>query len=157
MRTYGKTIEPLVSLLPTNKQKLTGMNTLAYMNTERIKKIFHWIALAIFIYIFGYAGLYKVFKVPGMMEGMAEMGFGATWTLFIGLAEVLGVIGVITGLFIPPVKYISVILLLPFAIGAFTMHMGLHHPFSIYMNSLLVCILPIIILWTDDKFKLILK
>lgn len=124
---------------------------------DTIRKGIHWIALATLIYIFGYAGLYKIFEVPGMMEGMAEIGFGKTATLWIGLAETTGAIGVIAGLYYRPLKIISVLCLLPFGIGAFTVHLSYHHPFSVYLNSLLVCIMPIIILWTDEKFKLILR
>lgn len=119
--------------------------------------IIHWTALIIYISIFGYAGLQKIFNVPGMIEGMAELGFGQRWTFAIGLAEVLAVAGVIVGLFIHPVKIIMVLLLFPIAIGAFTMHMGYHHPLSAYWQALTVCILSIVILWTDDTFKIILE
>lgn len=121
------------------------------------RKGIHWIALTVLIWIFGYAGLWKIFKVPDMIEGMAEMGFDLTITYLIGLAETAGVIGVIAGLFYRPLKIISVLCLLPFGIGAFTVHLSYHHPFSVYLNSLLVCIMPIIILWTDEKFKLTLR
>lgn len=124
---------------------------------NKLRKVIHWIALAVLTYIFGYAGLYKIFGVPGMMEGMAALGFGKIWTFFIGLAEVAGVAGVIIGLFYRPVKIISLLLLFPFAVGAFTVHMAFHDPFPIYLNSLLVCIMPLVILWTDEKFKLVLK
>lgn len=124
---------------------------------QKLKKGIHWIALAIVIYIFGYAGLYKIIGVPDMMNGMADMGFGTTITFLIGLAETAGVIGLIVGLYYRPVKIISLLGLLPFAIGAFTVHMSYHHPFPVYLNSLLVCTMPLVILWTDEKFKLILK
>lgn len=124
---------------------------------DKVKKGIHWIAIATVIYIFGYAGLWKIIGVPGMMEGMAEIGFGTTPTFLIGIAEVTGVIGVIAGLFYRPVKIISLLGLLPFAIGAFTVHMSYHHPFPVYLNSLLVCIMPLIILWTDEEFRIIVK
>lgn len=124
---------------------------------NNIRKGIHWTALAILIWIFGYAGLWKIFKVPGMIDGMAEMGFGLTMTYLIGLAETAGVAGVIAGLYYRPLKIISVLCLLPLGIGAFTVHLSYHHPFSVYLNSLLVCIMPVIILWTDEKFSLVLK
>ncbi|MCW9705516.1 DoxX family protein [Fodinibius salsisoli] len=124
---------------------------------QSLRKAVHWIALAIVIYIFGYAGPYKILGVPSMMEGMASMGFGTTITFLIGLAETLGVIGIIAGLYYRPLKIISLFLLWPFAIGAFTVHMSYHHPFSVYLNSLLVCTMPLVILWTDEKFKLVLR
>lgn len=122
-----------------------------------IRKSIHWLALVVLIYIFGYAGLYKIIGVQSMMEGMAEIGFESTSTFLIGLAEVAGVLGLIAGLFYRPLKIIALLCLLPFAFGAFTVHMSYHHPFPIYLNSLLACIMPLIILWTDEKFKLILK
>lgn len=133
------------------------MNDQNKLYIQQFKKGIHWIALAVLVYIFGYAGLYKLFGVPSMIEGMQRFGFGETRTLLIGLAEVTGVIGVIIGLFYRPIKIISLLYLLPFAIGAFTMHIAFQDPFSIYLNSLLVCITPLIILWTDEKFKLVLK
>lgn len=129
-----------------NKNKLS---LIKYLRTG-----IHWIALAIVIVIFGYAGLYKVLGVSDMMNGMAEMGFGTTFTFWIGLAETAGVVGVIAGLFYRPLKVISLLALLPFAIGAFTVHMSYQHTFPIYLNSLLVCIMPIVILWTDEKFEI---
>lgn len=54
---------------------------------QKLRKVIHWIALAIVIYIFGYAGLYKIIGVPDMMNGMADMGFSTTITFLIGLAE----------------------------------------------------------------------
>jgi uncharacterized membrane protein YphA (DoxX/SURF4 family) len=73
--------------------------------------------------------------------------------VLIGPAETAGVAGVIIGLFYRPAKIISLLGLLAFAIGAFTVHMSHHHPFPVYLNSLLVCIMPLVILWTDEEFK----
>lgn len=118
-------------------------------------QIIHWISVAVFSFIFGYAGIKKLYQEETMMLGMEELGFGVTWTLVIGLAEVLGTIGVLAGIFIQPVKIISVLLLMPFAIGAFTMHMSRQDPFIAYWQSLVVCVLSIVILWTDKGFKLV--
>ena len=118
-----------------------------------IRTIVHYLALAYFSYIFGYAGLYKVIKKTSMMQSMQSLGFNETWTLVIGYAEVLGVAGLIAGLFVPHLKNASVLFLLPFAIGAFTSHMA-HHEFNHYYNSLIVCILPFVILLTDKHFRL---
>jgi uncharacterized membrane protein YphA (DoxX/SURF4 family) len=121
---------------------------------DKLKSGIHWTATATVLYIFGYAGLYKIIGVPSMMEGMADIGFGLAPTLLIGIAEVTGVIGLIVGFFYRPVKIIALIGLLPFAIGAFAIHMSYHHPFPVYLNSLLVCIMPLVILWTDEKFNI---
>ena len=120
-----------------------------------IKTIVHYAALAYFIYIFGYAGLFKVIRKKSMMASMESLGYNTFWTLVIGWAEVLGVTGLIAGLFLPHIKSISVLFLLPFAIGAFTSHMA-HREFSHYRHSLTVCILPFFILFTDETFRLVL-
>jgi hypothetical protein len=106
--------------------------------------------------IFGYAGIYKIIKVPAMMEGMQSMGFGETATLLIGWAETLGVIGLIAGIFIPALKPISAIWLWPFAIGALTTHWSYHHPFAEYMNALIVTVAPVVLLATSNHFKIII-
>lgn len=48
-----------------------------------------------FLFIFGYAALFKIFHWQEMMQGMAMFGFNTTWTTLIGYAELLGVIGLI--------------------------------------------------------------
>jgi uncharacterized membrane protein YphA (DoxX/SURF4 family) len=122
-----------------------------------IRTIVHWISFAIFLYIFGYAGLYKIIKIPGMVQGMESMGFGTRATLWIGWLETLGVLGLIAGIFVPVVKPVAVIFLWPFAIGALTTHFSHHHPASEYFNALLVCIMPVLLLATDRHFKVIIE
>lgn len=121
-----------------------------------VRVVLHWIAFGWFTYIFCYAGFFKVFKVPGMMNGMAAMGFNEGWTLAIGAAEVAGVTGLLIGMFIPPVKNVAVLWLMPFAIGALTVHISHQHTFHHLQNSLLVCIFPFIILGTDKQFSIVL-
>lgn len=118
-------------------------------------QVIHWISVTIFSFIFGYAGLKKLYQEETMMMGMEELGFGVIWTLAIGFTEVLGTIGVLVDIFVRPAKIISVLLLMPFAIGALTLHMSGQHPFSIYWQSLTVCVLSIAILWTDEEFELV--
>lgn len=91
-----------------------------------------------------------------MIEAMASIGFNETGTIFIGIAEVLGVLGILAGLFIPSIKNISVLWLMPFAIGALTVHMSYGHTISDYWESLTVCSLGVIILLSDKIFKIIL-
>lgn len=121
-----------------------------------MKTILHWISFAVLLYIFGYAGLYKIIKVPAMMQGMQSMGFGKTATLIIGWAETIGVIALILGIFIPVVKPVAAIWLWPFAIGALTTHFSYHHGLSDYCNALLVCIFPALLLATDNHFRITL-
>ncbi len=93
---------------------------------------------AYYLYVFGYASLFKVFQKQSMMQSMDSLGFNKTWTLGIGVGELLGVL-----------------LLFPFAIGAFTAHMayGEYHHFY---NSLMMCILSVVLLATDKNFKIII-
>lgn len=119
------------------------------------KTIIHWAALAYYLYVFGYASLFKVFQKQSMMQNMQALGFNKTWTVLIGIGELIGVILVVIGIFKPQFKNAGVLLLFPFAIGAFTAHMA-HHEYSHYYNALLMCILSIVLLATDKHFKLVL-
>jgi uncharacterized membrane protein YphA (DoxX/SURF4 family) len=138
------------------KLKNAMTNILHTIKSASFTTILHWSAFIVYTYIFGYAALYKVLKVPGMMNGMAAMGFNETWTIAIGIAETIGVLGLLAGIFIPQLKNVAVLWLMPFAIGAFTAHMCYQHGLSNYFNSLLVCILSLILLWTDKRFAVVL-
>ena len=122
-----------------------------------IRTIIHWISFAVYTYIFGYAGLFKIIRLPHMMQGMESMGFGEKATLWIGWLETIGVLGLIAGIFIPVVKPAAVIFLWPFAFGALTAHFSYHHPFPEYLNALLVCMMPVFLLMTDRHFKVIIE
>lgn len=117
----------------------------------------HWLSFAVFTSIFGYAAIFKIIQLPSMMSGMASMGFDKNATLIVGWIEFVGVLGLLVGIFVPPIKNAAILFLLPFAIGAFTAHMSYHHTFDHYRNSLIVCVLPLLLLYTDEKFKLVLK
>jgi hypothetical protein len=91
-----------------------------------------------------------------MMQGMEAFGFGESWTLFIGVAETLGVAGLLAGIFFPAVRNLAVLWLLPFAIGAFTMHMAHHHGPADYKESVICIVLGVLMLWTDKRFRIIL-
>ncbi|MDF2516494.1 MAG: hypothetical protein K0R59_1790 [Sphingobacterium sp.] len=120
---------------------------------ETIKSIVHWLSYAYYLYVFGYASLFKVFQKQSMMQSMDSLGFNKTWTLGIGIGELLGVIFLLIGLYKPEFKTVGILLLFPFAIGAFTAHMA-HQEYNHYYNSLLMCMLSIILLATDKNFKI---
>ena len=120
---------------------------------EHLKLFIHWGCYLYYLYVFGYASLFKVFQKESMMRSMQALGFNKTWTILIGAGELLGVILLIIGLFVPQFKNIGVIVLIPFAIGAFTAHMA-HQEYSHYYNSLLMCIFSVIILLTDKRFNI---
>ncbi|WP_437677827.1 DoxX family protein [Sorangium sp. So ce131] len=120
------------------------------------RKTVHWAALAGLALIFGQAGIEKVFASRDMVEGMAAIGFGWTWTLLIGVAEVVGVVGLAVGVLKPSIKNAAVLWLLPFGVGAFTVHMSYHHGIRDYWQSLTVCVLSAIVLWADERFRVVL-
>lgn len=90
-----------------------------------------------------------------MMQSMQSLGFNKSWTILIGIGELLGVILLVIGLFKPQFKNMGILLLFPFAVGAFTTHMA-HKEYNHFYDSLMMCILTIVLLGTDKHFKIIL-
>lgn len=122
---------------------------------ESIKTIIYWLSYAYYIYVFGYASLFKVFQKKSMLNNMESLGFNLVWTTLIGIGELIGVILIIIGLFNPPFRNMGVLMLFPFAIGAFTAHMA-HREYHHFYNALLMCILSLIILILDKDFEIML-
>lgn len=121
---------------------------------EIIKTVIYWISYAYYLYVFGYASLFKVFQKPSMMESMRSLGFNTAWTILIGVLELLGVLLLVTGLFKPQFRNIAALYLFPFAIGAFTSHMA-HQEYNHYYNSLIMCIISVVLLVLDKNFRII--
>lgn len=117
--------------------------------------IIHWICYSYYLYVFGYAALFKIFQKRSMMESMQSLGFNKTWTILIGLGELMGVLLLIVGFFKPQYKNLGILILFPFAIGAFTAHMA-HKEYKYFYEALLMCILTFVLLVTDKNFKLTL-
>ncbi|MFC7524639.1 DoxX family protein [Parapedobacter sp. GCM10030251] len=122
---------------------------------EIIKPLVHWISFAYYLYVFGYASLFKVFQKTTMMQSMQSLGFNKTWTILIGIGELIGVILIVVGIYKPPLKTVGILILFPFAIGAFTAHMA-HQEYDHFYNSLIMCILSVALLATDKNFRIIL-
>jgi uncharacterized membrane protein YphA (DoxX/SURF4 family) len=120
---------------------------------ETIKTIIYWLSYAYYLYVFGYASLFKVFQKNSMIESMQSLGFNRTWTILIGIGELIGVILILVGLYKPELRNLGILLLFPFAIGAFATHMA-HHEFQHFYNSLIMCILTIALLFLDKTFKI---
>jgi hypothetical protein len=116
-------------------------------------QILHWMVYMYYVYLFGKAGLLKVFQIPAMMKGMEAFGFGKTWTLLIGYAEVTGVVGLIVGLWIHEIRNASVIFLFLFSVGALMVHFA-HRDYSDYYEALSGCMCAIVLLATDKFFKM---
>ncbi|MGO1672261.1 MAG: DoxX family protein [Sphingobacterium sp.] len=110
-----------------------------------IKTAIHWAAFAYYLYVFGYASLFKVFQKESMMQSMQSLGFNKTWTIAIGIAELTGVVLLVAGLIKPPLKNLGILFLTPFAIGAFTTHMA-HNEYHHYYGSLAMCVLTAVLL-----------
>lgn len=122
---------------------------------ETIKTAIHCLSYTYYLYVFGYASLFKIFQKKTMMLSMQSFGFNKAWTVTIGALELFGVMLIFIGFFQPQYKNVGILFLLPFAIGAFTTHIA-HQEYNHYYNSLIVCILTVIILATDKTFKIIL-
>lgn len=90
-----------------------------------------------------------------MMESMQSLGFNKHWTLIIGAGELIGVLLIVIGIFKPDLKNLGILLLFPFAVGAFTAHMA-HQEYHHFYDSLLMCILTVVLLSTDKYFKIVL-
>ncbi len=122
---------------------------------ERVKSLIHWSSLVYYVYVFGYASLFKVFQKSSMMQSMQSLGFTKTATILIGAGELLGVALILAGLFKRRLKTLGVIYLFPFAVGAFATHMA-HQEYSHFYNSLMMCVLTVVLLFTDKHFKITL-
>lgn len=120
-----------------------------------VAQVVHWISFGYLVYAFGYASLFKVFQKQSMMENMKVFGFGKIWTLFIGYGELVGVIGLIVGIWIHQIKNLSILWLLPFAIGALMVHFS-HNDYKFFYTALYCCIACLALLVTDKHFNLTL-
>ena len=120
-----------------------------------ILEVIHWLAFCYYVYLFGYASLFKVFQKKEMMEGMEALGFNKTWTLWIGLGELIGVTALIAGLWIHQLKNAAVIYLFCFAVGALMVHFA-HKDYVDFYDALFGSIAAVVLLATDKHFKVTL-
>jgi uncharacterized membrane protein YphA (DoxX/SURF4 family) len=104
------------------------------------KTVVYWLCYAGYLYIIFPSAISKIIQRPQMMESMQSLGFNQAWTLAIGIAEALGVLIVLTGLFKPHFRTLGILVLFPFAVGAFTTQMA-HQEYHHYYKSLAMCLL----------------
>jgi uncharacterized membrane protein YphA (DoxX/SURF4 family) len=116
-------------------------------------RIFYWISFTWYIYIIGPSALKKIIQWQQMMDSMLSLGFDKTWTIGIGIFESIGVLVVLSGLLKPSLRSLGVLFLFPFAIGAFTTHMA-HNEYHHFYNSLIMCVLSVILLILDKRIKI---
>lgn len=117
-----------------------------------ITKIIHWSAYGYYLYLFAKASILKITQDNGMMEGMAALGFNKRWTLAIGYAELIGVVGLLAGLLIHESKNAAVLFLFPFSVGALMVHFA-HGDYNDYYDALFCTILSVVLLVTDEHFS----
>jgi uncharacterized membrane protein YphA (DoxX/SURF4 family) len=120
-----------------------------------ILQAIHWLAFCYYLYLFGYASLFKVLQKKEMMESMASLGFNKSWTLCIGFGELIGVIALLAGLWFHQVKNAAVIYLFLFAIGALMVHFA-HNDYVDFYDALFGAVTAVVLLATDKHFKLVL-
>lgn len=123
---------------------------------ETFKKAAYWLLIIYYIYVFGYASLEKVFQTKQMMDGMHFLGFNDVWIALIGYGELVGWLIVLFGLYKPEYRNLGMLLLFPFAVGAFTAHMA-HQEYSHYFNALYVTLTTPIMLYLDKNFRISIK
>lgn len=121
----------------------------------KIVSLVHWAAYAYYVYLFGYASLFKVFQIERMMEGMNDLGFNKTWTLLIGYAELIGLFALVAGLWYRPAKNAAVLWLFPFAIGALMVHFA-HNDYQYFYGAFFGCVSSVVLLVTDKHFRVVL-
>lgn len=90
-----------------------------------------------------------------MLDSMQSLGFNKIWTTLIGVGELIGVLLLTIGFFNPPYRNIGILLLFPFAIGAFAAHMA-NREYHHFHNALMMCILTVVILILDERFSIML-
>ncbi|WP_460685619.1 DoxX family protein [Niabella aquatica] len=120
------------------------------------KTIAYWLCYAGYLYIIAPSAIKKVIQHSGMMQSMQSLGFDKTWTIAIGIAETAGVLIVLAGLYKSQFRTLGVLLLFPFAIGAFTTHMA-HQEYERFYSSLIFCFLSFILLCLDKRVSVNLK
>ena len=120
---------------------------------KKIVTAVHWVSFAYLMYAFGYASLFKVFQKETMMTDMASLGFGKGWTLVIGYGELMGVVGLIAGIWRHEIKNLATLWLFPFAIGALMVHFA-HNDYQFFYTALYCSVACVAALGTDRHFRI---
>ncbi len=115
----------------------------------------HWLSFAYLAYAFGYASIFKVVQKESMMNDMAHFGFNKTWTLVIGYGELIGVVGLIGGIWRHEIKNMATLWLFPFSIGALMVHFA-HNDYEFFYTALYCSIACGVALFTEKHFKLVI-
>lgn len=113
----------------------------------------HWLSFAYVLYIFGKASILKVMRDEDMVQGMASFGFNGTWNLLIGYGELLGVLGLLAGIWRNKLKNAAALFLFPFSVGALMVHFS-HGDYWDFYDALFSACALIILLGTDNYFEI---
>ncbi|MBO0934325.1 DoxX family protein [Fibrella aquatilis] len=119
------------------------------MNTTLV--IFY-LALLVISFVYLAAGFQKISGREPMKSRMAEMNQGGVVRLLIGIAEIVGVIGI----WLPATRPLALLCLMPFSIGGLAAHIVLRHNFRERdIPAVLMIVLICVALWLDPSFSII--
>ena len=85
-----------------------------------MKKYLLHISLGLLAFIYCNAGAMKTFGAPEMVAHLNELHINTAWRVFIGITELLGVIGI----FWPRTRAVALLCLWPYAIGGLALHVS---------------------------------
>ncbi|TAE32885.1 MAG: DoxX family protein [Cytophagales bacterium] len=117
--------------------------------TMNWKQIIVYGLLGLISLIFVVAGGLKTFSAKEMVDNMSAIGYGSNWQRFIGITELIGVIG----LWIPRFRALALVLLWPYAVGGLAVHIS--HGHSFWERSSLAALVSLLIplaLWVGGYF-----
>ncbi len=114
-------------------------------------QVVFYMIIAFISLIYAIAGFQKVRGKEPMKSRMEEMNHGGKIMLAIGILELIGVVA----LWIPNLRALSLLCLLPLAIGGLAAHIVLKHNFKERnIPAVLMIILIIVALWLDPNYSI---
>lgn len=115
-----------------------------------MKKYILYISIGLIAFIYGSAGAMKTFAAPEMVAHLDELHFHTPWRLFIGITELLGVVGLLW----PRTRGWALLCLWPYAIGGLALHISFSDPVSRIVSAVAAAILVPIALSVGGYLKL---
>lgn len=120
---------------------------------KTVRTTIHWLSFTYVLYIFSKASILKIIEADDMVQGMASFGFNRTWTILIGYGELLGVLGLLAGIWRNKLKNASALYLFPFSVGALMVHFS-HKDYMDHYDALFSACALIVLLGTDKHFDI---
>jgi putative oxidoreductase len=109
-----------------------------------VKRIALYATLGLLSLIFLMAGGMKTIGTDEMIKNMNAIGYGSGWRVFIGITELLGVVG----LWVPRCRGLALGLLWPYAVGGIAVHVSHGQP---YAAAAVASVLIPVALWLDGR------